>query len=165
MKNKRAQNLEFYGEEAYTQYRKSSSEVAEANDCSVMAVATACNVSYDKARKALRDAGRITGHGAYNSTICQAVLNLGFAYKRVELSEIKQKMHAKDYHCKRLTFRQIYKHRDCWPQEGRFLVFTKDHVVGYQNGVIEDWTENRQKGINCMLQILESNTIGAAPLK
>lgn len=91
----------------------------EKNDCSVIAVASTCNVSYGKAQAVLRRAGREDRKGASGTAIINAMKSLGF---NVTVEEIKGSVITNA----RLT-------------HGAAIILTASHASAVYDGELHDY--------------------------
>ena len=119
-----------------------SAELGEHNDCSVRAVTLACSVPYETARAALRVAGRQPRQGALDHHIKKAVRALGHTTGKY--------IRPKQANGSKYTPKTITK---AYPQ-GRYLVYTRDHVFALVNGKVLDWTEGRRHHIIAVQEVL-----------
>lgn len=98
----------------------------EHNDCGVRAVAAACNVSYDKAYKAMSKAGRRPKGLSYPDQIFSAIEALG--KETLELVDLGG-----------VTVRQLPKHLT----RGNYLVAVRRHFLAIVDGEVIDWSAGR----------------------
>jgi len=105
------------------------------NDCSVKAVAIACNVSYEKAHKALELSGRELNKGAYVYQMLGAITRLGCTYE--DLSSWKGKT------TKTLSL----------PRNDRYIVMTSGHALAVQFGLVKDYSDSRNFRVQRVLLI------------
>ncbi len=115
-----------------SRYRKAQNEH---NDCSVMAIAIACRLSYKQAHETMARMGRVNRKGVSNMSILLAARSHGFELTPVK--NLKQKSGSK------FTPKTIGGKL----KGGYFLAFVNKHVLGVVNGTVFDWTENRQHHI------------------
>ncbi|MCP4896272.1 MAG: hypothetical protein GY906_04790 [bacterium] len=96
----------------------------ERDDCSIIAVAAICSVSYPAAETALRCCGRLQNDGAYDETILSAVKSFGYRVCPVT--------------CRAKTLRSLArKYSLC-----HYLVATVDHAVAVIRGeIVDDQTD------------------------
>lgn len=131
----------------YKDVHEQSKKHNEHNDCSVRAVALACNVPYSEAHAALHKAGRINRHGARRSQTFAAVRSLGF-----ELVQI-------NYHRQARTMTTA--HRAC--SNGACLVFVRGHVAAMVDGKVLDWTDGRKHRVQEIYKIVDPKNPTPAP--
>ena len=113
-------------------YRKQQNEK---NDCSVMATAIACRLSYKKSHELMASHGRRTRGSAHTHIILNAARSLGFTLTPVK--NLKQKNGSK------FTPKTI----GAKLKAGYYLAFINGHVLGVVNGEVYDWTNNRNHHI------------------
>lgn len=76
----------------FSAHKSFGRSVGDTRDCSVIAIAIACDVTYEVAQKAMADAGRVKGRGAYNGQIHEALESLGFKVKRWTIARMFDKI-------------------------------------------------------------------------
>src|SRR5690606_3740364 len=67
----------------YEALKEFSSAKGENNDCAVIALSVACEVSYQEAHKALADFGRKEGRPTFTQTIIEALNHFGYDAERL----------------------------------------------------------------------------------
>ena len=122
-------------------YRK---KMNETNDCSVMAIAIACRLTYEQAHRVMAEHGRRNGRGAHTFQILAAAKSLGF-----ELTPVKKV--NKGY-----TACTIGK--KC--KAGYYMAFVSGHVLGVVNGDVYDWTEGRRHRIKKVYKVTRPRARG-----
>lgn len=108
-----------------------SKQMAEYNDCSVKAVALACDVPYKVAHKALENQGRKKRNGARVGDMQEAIKKLGFKTAPVA------------YNAKTA----ITLERDPLLTKGHYIALMKRHVAAVVNGSVQDWTSGRRNRV------------------
>lgn len=103
----------------------------ESNDCTVKAIAIACDVSYPVAHKALKEQRRVNRRGAFFFQQKDALESLGFKMEPVQLQ-------AKTV---------VTLGREAETLKGSYMVYVKGHVLAVRRGKVEDWTEGRRHKI------------------
>jgi len=107
-------------------------------DCSVVAVAIAGRVSYQKAEAALTQAGKRINGGAYDHEIRNALIFLG-----CEVTVVRD-THGSPFlsqpNDSRYTMSTIGK----LCKRGYYVAFVRGHVAAVVNGEVEDWTDGRR---------------------
>lgn len=116
-----------YAEVRAQRKRSEGGPGGKGRDCAVIAIALACDVTYDKAHEALAAAGRRDGRPTYDWTMVQALKILGW---KAEVANWKGKTAA--------TLKLPY---------GRHLVFVRGHVFCNKAGQSHDWTNGRRHRI------------------
>ncbi len=123
----------------------------ESNDCSVRAIAIACNVPYDVAHAAMAAEGRKEGKGAYRLSICNAADKLGFDYAQKMTSSFHEQMKGQDAKCRNLTPFQIRKYAHLF--QGSYLIFTDGHVFASVDGVVHDFNNGRKTHVIAVIKL------------
>ena len=130
----------------YESFNKASRRKGETNDCSVIALAAVCAISYDKAHKLMYQAGRRNRDGAYTWQTVQAIKSLGYD---VEVVKTKHK-----------TFGQVEKAAAKGKMPGAYLLCGVRHIAGMRRGELCDWT-SRSTGrsgrnkLECLLKVIK----------
>lgn len=105
----------------------------ERSDCGVIAISIICEVSYDKAYKALERAGRKDRCRVYEGQLQGALNRLGYRIVQVtHKSEMSKPRTTK-------TIEQ--------ETGGRCLVFIANHVAALVEGTLHDWSIERNKRV------------------
>ena len=103
----------------------------EHNDCTVKAIAIACDVAYRVAHRALANAGRPRRDGCYPRQQQAAIEALGFEIEYIHFSAKTVKTLASDPVV----------------AKGHYMAWVRGHVFAVKNGKVEDWTEGRKHRI------------------
>lgn len=120
--------------ERFLKLRKVSPAKVDRNDCSVVALAITCRVSYKVAQQALIDSGRNIGERSFYGEEMNAVRKLGCTFE----TESPRQPNGCKYTPK--TIGQYCK-------RGYYLAWCKGHIFAVVNGVVEDWTNGRKNHI------------------
>jgi len=120
------------------------------NNCSVTAVAIACDLSYDDAYKLLKTEGRKHGKGAKSWSIRKACEN------HVDLHYTKFKSY------KGRQFRTFFNNEIEFLNGRIVLVLIKDHIVAINNCVIQDF-ETRYDSRSIIRQVWVVHPKGQKP--
>jgi len=102
---------------SFAAIKADASKFNERNDCSIKAVAFACNVDYLTAHDALRRAGRRNRQGATTTTIHRAVADLGFVVQELKRPRYSNDVYRLDAHRNVKTMR----HAGCILNNGVFI--------------------------------------------
>ena len=121
-----------------SQYLKKLNTV-DTNDCSVKAVAIACNVSYEEAHKALERSGRKRNKGAYKHQVLGAIGRCGCKYEALDKWKGKT--------TKTLTL----------PRKDRYLAMTVNHAIGVQFGLVKDYSDARNFRVQEVYKVTKKN--------
>jgi len=126
----------------YQKMVKFAKDNNEHNDCSVKAVAIACDVPYKVAHKALERAGRKPRKGVFPNQIQAAVESLGYGVAQWQVTaKTMSKLGA-----------------DPELQKGHYMVFVRGHVAALKDGVIEDWTQGRRHRVNKVARVYPTHS-------
>lgn len=120
----------------------------EANDCSVNAVAIACDVDYVVANVALEWAGRKHRKGSYRWEQEAAINKLGFKTSKVDWRKFVSKYPGRHKNLKSVTSHHMDRFNKVWADGNTYLVYTDGHVFAVVNGVNHDWTKGRAFRVN-----------------
>jgi len=115
--------------------------MGERNDCSVMAVALICKVTYEQAHNFMKEAGRDHGEAATVQAILDVIKGEGFT-----VLKIQEPRQPNGY---RYTPKTVPRHF----KNGRYLCTTRDHAFALIDGKVEDWAHNRRYYIKTMYRI------------
>ncbi len=96
------------------------------NFCTVVAVATVCNMSFGKARIKMEKAGRPHRYGAYQWQYHEVIQRRGFKLEPVYGFE--------GHHVKTMGKKL---------GSGTYLINVRGHVLAIVDGVINDWSASR----------------------
>ena len=140
----------------------------ETNDCSVIAVAIACDVDYKTAHTALKNAGRKYRRGATLRVILDAIENAGATIERCErhMSDRRLGYHTHDetkldlktthrpwyliWKGHKLTPNNVVKYVD---RDKKYVALTKDHCFAIVDGVVMDWSKGRKHHIKSLVEV------------
>jgi hypothetical protein len=114
--------------------------MGENNDCSVIALAVSCDLSYKDAHEILSQKGRKTGKGVLTNEILSAVVIAGKTHQNV--TEIFKHNYGK-------TVGSIEKAG----LKETYLVITSGHVLTMKDGKALDWTSGRSHRIQSVYRI------------
>jgi len=122
-----------------------SSRLGENNDCTVKAVAIACQVPYEEAHEYLRSIGRKWGRGHR-----WQINGHGYAERLDKLGIEGEEIEVKSKTVKTLA-RELTK--------GNYMVKVKGHVLAIVDGKVEDWTAGRQHRVLKVMKIKNPRTL------
>jgi len=123
---------------AYSEMRGKSFE-GECNDCSVVALSVACDISYKIAHEALKKAGRKNRKGVYPPLLIKAAKFLG-------CSLVEEKFPGK-------TLITIERDIKRYGGGRRYIIFATGHFVGFNGNEIVDWSKGRRIRINAVYRV------------
>ena len=112
----------------------------DSNFCSVVAVATVCNMSFGKARIKMEKAGRPHRKGALSDTFHNVIKNRGFDIEFVpgywghQVKTMGKKL-----------------------GKGTYLVEIRNHVIAFVDGVCNDWSDGRCFKVICVHKVTKTN--------
>lgn len=138
----------------YTELRQQSKEFKEKNDCGVMTIAAAGNISYEEAHTLLKAAGRKNRGYVYNHMLINIMTDLGF-----EIVEVNLQKWMERYPANVRKKRQAPTTSDVarWPQlwKGTFIAFTSGHCLAIVDGENHDWSCNKALRITRLVKFVK----------
>lgn len=137
----------------YREARSVSDSMGERADCAVMAVAFACDVSYEKAHEALRLAGRKSREGTYPHTTRKAVESLGYRLVAWKTDEMQEMLDSYPFPCKTITTHHPRRCHKQWKDQGTLLFSCRSHVLCVKDGVVLDWSINRSLHVHTVYSV------------
>jgi hypothetical protein len=147
----------------FMELAKASAKAKEKNDCTVIAVAVVTGSSYEKALKAMTDAGRAPKHGASMMDVVDALCRLGFRWEQVEeqyfISDYP-KPHARIL--QHVTTHHADRFPASWADGNTYIVETRKHVAAVVNGVPHDHTRNNKKHAVAVYRVFPANKAAAS---
>ena len=113
-------------------------------DCSIIALAIACKVSYKKAAEALRKAGKPDNVGAPTFQILEGIQNLGYQYKRISMRHYIDQYPKCERFLKSVTPTHVERFPEAFADERDHnqVWITTNHVMAF-TGSVEDWSKKR----------------------
>lgn len=129
--------------EVFKSLREESACLKENRDCTVVAVAVVCGVSYEEAHKAMKEAGRKEGHGATITQTQRAVRSLGFETASASHYSFISRYPAAHRILKSVTSHHPERFNKVWADGNKYLMFTRSHVLAVENGRVHDWSVGR----------------------
>jgi hypothetical protein len=115
--------------------------------CSVIALATACQIPHKKAYAVMNKYGRCDRDGAYTSQTIAAIGHLGFDWKEV----------TDDYPKAKTPISAVKE----LPKDKTFMVRVSGHIFTIRNGVVEDWSEGRKHRVTHIFEITPTQSKNA----
>lgn len=122
-----------------------SDKYGEGNDCTVKAVAIACQIPYEEAHQYLSKLGRRKGRGWYHATHIRGnklvrgyidnLEKIGVAYTPVKVNS--------------RTVSQVEREL----KDGHYIVQVSGHALAVVNGKVEDWTSGRKHHVKQVWRI------------
>ena len=109
----------------YEELARNGIKYFDRNFCTVIALATVCDLSYRRAYKKLEREGRKKGRGTYPFEYHQAIKKQGYRIDRVDFRKDGVR-----------TLAQAQKKYT----SGKYLVETRKHISAIVNGDLNDWT-------------------------
>ena len=146
--------------ELYSALRENSRAIGEKDDCSVIAVASACSVTYTEAHAALEKAGRKQGKATPISVTEEALRSLGFSAKMMLGREVRKNIDTYPHphnHLKNVTTHHPRRFPEVWENyHPNMLWFTRDHVLSVKDGKVQDWSINNSLRVT-QIWLVEKN--------
>jgi len=109
---------------------------SDTNFCTVIAVATVCNMSFGKARIKMEKAGRKHKNGAYTHQYHEVIKRRGFKLEAID--------GFVGHHVNTMG-RKLGK--------GTFLVQVAGHVLAVVDGVVNDWSAERKLRVKTVYKV------------
>lgn len=122
----------------YEKAKQYASQHHETNDCTVKAIAIACDVPYAVAHKALKIQGRLNRKGAYRHQQVKAIQSLGF--KAISVPFTASTVTS-------LKFEPAV-------AKGYYMAFIKRHVLAVVDGKVEDWSDGRRHRLQEIIKVM-----------
>lgn len=117
--------------------------LSENRDCTVVAVAAACEVSYDVAHDAMTKAGRKPGRGAYVHQTHKAIESFGFKLERINASVFIAQYPKAHQILRSVTTHHPDRFKKVWKDGHTYLIHCAHHVLTVRDGVNMDWTRGK----------------------
>jgi hypothetical protein len=137
----------------YQSLRSESYRLGERNDCSVVAVAAVCGVSYADAHAALAKRGRKHKRGVYNSIIIDAVLGFSKTLERIDPKSIISSYPGIHKTLQNVTTHHPRRFPGSFNPSKCYLLFIKGHVLAVMGGEVNDWTINKAKRVIAIYEV------------
>ncbi len=109
---------------------RKSKKAGEKNDCAVKAVAIVANADYDEVHAIMAELGRKDGKGTPFEIIWETLRRLGVW--------VGPKDHAA------VRYAKTVRYLPAALPKGRWLVYTRGHILAVVDGEVKDWTEGRR---------------------
>lgn len=119
----------------YEKAQRISAEMNERNDCTVKAIAIACDKPYRMVHAMLKAEGRRDRQGCYLPAQFATFNKLGY-----KLTEVAGEAPFKFGGTVTTLTKRL-------PSKGNFVAYVRGHIIAVKNGKIEDWTEGRRHRI------------------
>ena len=143
------------GRGEYEQMRETAWKFGEHNDCSVKAVAIACDVEYSVAHAALKKQGRIDGKGAWPNQIRGAVNELGFNLVSLRTRDIISQYPGAHKNLQSVTTHHPERFPKVWAVIGTCLIYSAAHVSTFKDGQLHDWAVGHAKRATQVMAVLK----------
>lgn len=130
----------------YEQLEMSQRANNDSNACAVKAIAAACDVSYERAARALQETGREKGDGANIPQISRAVRMFGFAMAPLPMQDFIEQNYPKGHrHLKSVTTHHPARFPGVFKKGKTYMIVVSSgrHIACIKDGVLIDWTEGR----------------------
>tara|TARA_R110002020_G_scaffold113748_2_gene261705 strand:+ start:415 stop:828 length:414 start_codon:yes stop_codon:yes gene_type:complete len=112
--------------------------------CGVIAVATACNISFSKAYYKMQAQGRKRGRGSSPKWYQTVIKNRGFDLKLL----LNEHNRIEYYGCHVKTLPQKL-------PKGTYLIQVSGHVLCMVDGVINDWSKDRALRVKEIIEVIK----------
>lgn len=129
----------------------------EKNDCPVVALSIACDLTYDAANKLMADQGRKPGKCA--GGICAAITHAGFTTNTCIASDFIAQYPKAHQILKGVTTHHPDRFKKVWANGKTYLFYTRGHVLAVKNGIVHDWTRGRAKRVLQIFEVVKQQTV------
>jgi len=148
----------------YRNRRQVSADMNEKKDCSVIAISIACQVTYQQAHAALKEAGRRNRCGVRNAIILEAIEALGYKVRKWTRKEYNDMLKSYGMSPSK-RYRYITTHHprqtsqgdgpaEAWSQVHPNILFvTSKHIGAFRNHVLQDWSINNALYVQWVLEV------------
>lgn len=147
-----------YSEE-FLSISKESSLYREKSDCAVKAVAVACDVSYGKAHRVLKELGRKNRQGTYFHMTKAACEKLGFKLISRDPREFIFKYPKAHHVLKSVTTNHPDRFPNTWRDGKTYLFRVNGHILAVKNGVNCDWSRGRAKRCRNIYEVVPNSKV------
>lgn len=126
--------------DTYSELISEAARLGEHNDCAVRAVTVVSGLPYAEVHAMFKQLGRKKGHGTYRNVTYKAISKLGFNTVDVTKS------------FKSRTICTLERELPC---TGRYLVWTRGHMLGVKQGKVIDYTSGRRHRVLRVEKVIE----------
>lgn len=122
-----------------------SDEFGERNDCTVKALALACDIPYEQAHAEMAATGRKNGRGHYYFSLNKAIQAHGKTLVKIDPEEFIAKYPKPHFNLKSVTTHHPDRFKKVWKDGNTYLFYTTRmaHVCVIKDGEMIDWTKGR----------------------
>src|SRR5688572_11915729 len=117
--------------------------ICETNDCTVVAFAAACGITYDVAHETLERLGRKPRKGVHMYKVLGAARALGFKVEEVSMQEMIAKYPRPHNQLRCVTSHHPDRFHRAWADGHNYWLRNRGHVLAIVNGVTVDWSRGR----------------------
>ncbi len=133
--------------EGYLRFSPDRAKLNETNDCTVVATAAVCGVSYEEAHAACAKLGRKPRKGMPHLKYIEAIKSLGFEVELVPAEKFIAKYPGNHKNLKSITTHHPARFNNVWRDGGRYILNSRGHVSACINGELHDWAVGRMKRV------------------
>lgn len=131
--------------------QRESDTIGERNDCTVKAVAIACQIPYKEAHQYLRNLGRKRGCGWYESDHWRGMRHIsGYVDNLHKIGVEHEQIEVRSK-----TVSQIVNEL----KSGHYMVKVRGHILALVDGKVEDWTAGRRHRVQKVYKIKNPRTL------
>lgn len=145
----RRDEMHKYIEVKNSEYRQT---IKETNDCGVVAISILCRTEYEKVHTMMKNRGRKHGKSSPWEAINDTIETLGFTKEEVKCRKPKKKGGGM-YTQKTIGDKFKTGYYMCYTQSGNSA-----HVFALVNGVVQDWSNGREKRIRYVWKITKKRS-------
>ena len=132
----------------YVAMKATSISVGETKDCSVISMALAVKITYQKSHEAFAKCGRQFRTGTWTNKVNGVLYELGIRHTRYNQFEIAEM--ARNVGLARLTFRNV---SAVLKQDRNYLVLSKNHSAAIMGKKVVDWSAGTNKEVVSLEEI------------
>lgn len=133
--------------EGYLRFSQDRARLNETNDCTVVATAAVCGISYEEAHAICAKFGRKTRKGMRRVQYLEAIRSLGFEVEAVPVFKIIAKYPGNHKNLKSITTHHPARFNNVWRDGSNYLLNSNGHVSACINGELHDWAVGRMKRV------------------
>jgi len=140
--------------------RESQYRFNETNDCTVKALAIACELPYSTAHALLKAKGRKDRHGFHMYKVYDVARELGFEERRIwDHQEFISKYPGIHKNLRHVTTHHPRRFPKAFDPSKTYMLLTTGgrHVLVVKGGKVHDWTVNTSMRISSIVEIVRRN--------
>lgn len=131
------------------------SKMKETKDCTVIALAQLCGLTYLQAHKAMAKHGRKPKRGASNLT--NAINDQSYRLKHIDPAVFIAKYPGRHSTLKHITTHHMSRFAEVWDDGNDYLLRCRNHVAVIIAGSNHDWSQTRKMHIQQIFKVTKAN--------